>query len=609
MSAESCRLCSIPASASAYEPQPLADVTQPLTLPMNPAEVIKINDAYRRPDVADGFESDLWSLDRVAPMVQSCAYGYPVVTYTPPTWTKSRIVSQDEYNEAFAQQFPIVAAMLPIENVIVAGGAAGWPLCPSTGGDVDLFIHGIDPADDAGLWRKLDEIQHRMVAAIKSPRTARYRVIVQVMTPGVLTVTFEGNGSDGNPPVLKVQVILRAYKSVSAILHAFDIPAACVAYDGKFTWLTSLGAYAHVHRVNIVEPRYRSTTYEVRLKKYFGRGFALALPWISRETLVKAQTTKLPFMDLHVYTTLGNFICGDIILPDGLPMSDYEPTNLSESGAAWGCESINIRKLAMGNTRWVMGRVAEPEYDGMHQYHNMLDFRSGSPKFKDLLSREQFQEKLKYTVGGLVDPGTGRIGIGVLRSLFGFSDAELMKFINAVHALFKKERTTKIDISKAMAPHVERLTRKYDQVPQAIEWWIKADPGRQYTASLNPAIATPAEWYGAAHSAEPRAPESEATILALLSMLEDIRGSRVTMSRMQYSNDCAICHCVVTDSVNTVTLPCGHTFHFGQGHDGCMGLYGWINSNKGNKCPMCRESFIYGETKQEKRAPPVLSLD
>ena len=49
--------------------------------------------------------------------------------------------------------------------------------------------------------------------------------------------------------------------SVSALLHGFDVPACCVAYDGRATVMTSLAAWAHANRVNPVNPAYRSTTY------------------------------------------------------------------------------------------------------------------------------------------------------------------------------------------------------------------------------------------------------------------------------------------------------------------------------------------------------------
>jgi flagellar biosynthesis GTPase FlhF len=77
---------------------------------------------------------------------------------------------------------------------------------------------------------------------------------------------------------LKVQIVLRYYSSISEVLHGFDIGSACVAWDGRKYYSTSMGIYAFRHSLNIVDMSLRSGTYEKRLNKYINRGYGVILP-------------------------------------------------------------------------------------------------------------------------------------------------------------------------------------------------------------------------------------------------------------------------------------------------------------------------------------------
>lgn len=84
-----------------------------------------------------------------------------------------------------------------------------------------------------------------------------------------------------------VQVILRYYPSVSSILYSFDLPASAVGFDGKEVWFTSLSRVAYETGVMVINPHRRSPTFEYRLSKYFGRGFAIGLPHFNIQALKK----------------------------------------------------------------------------------------------------------------------------------------------------------------------------------------------------------------------------------------------------------------------------------------------------------------------------------
>jgi len=111
--------------------------------------------------------------------------------------------------------------------------------------------------------------------------------------------------------VRKYQLFTTAYPSGSAAVHNFDVPACCTFYDGRTAWSSTLGAYAHLFRVNLVNPKYRSPTFGLRLVKYFKRYYALGFVHLATKEL---QQLKLSVYDLNVTPQLvcGNWATGDV---------------------------------------------------------------------------------------------------------------------------------------------------------------------------------------------------------------------------------------------------------------------------------------------------------
>lgn len=88
-----------------------------------------------------------------------------------------------------------------------------------------------------------------------------------------------------------VQIILRAYKSVSEVITGFDIDSCCVAYYEKNYYVTPRGKYAIDNSINTVNLALSSTSYEFRLLKYCNRGFNIQLPLNTpKEALEKAYS-------------------------------------------------------------------------------------------------------------------------------------------------------------------------------------------------------------------------------------------------------------------------------------------------------------------------------
>jgi len=76
-------------------------------------------------------------------------------------------------------------------------------------------------------------------------------------------------------PALQLQIIRRAYDSMEHVLAGFDIPACCVAYNGKQVFALKCARRALTTGVNLALNSKRSPSYEARLVKYAARGFAV----------------------------------------------------------------------------------------------------------------------------------------------------------------------------------------------------------------------------------------------------------------------------------------------------------------------------------------------
>lgn len=87
------------------------------------------------------------------------------------------------------------------------------------------------------------------------------------------------------PPI---QIILRAYDSLEHVLLGFDIDSCCIGYDGEVI-CTERFLRAIRYRYNLVDVTRLSTSYEVRLVKYYGRGFSIAMT----EPSIKERTENI----------------------------------------------------------------------------------------------------------------------------------------------------------------------------------------------------------------------------------------------------------------------------------------------------------------------------
>jgi hypothetical protein len=154
-------------------------------------------------------------------------------------------------------------------NMVVAGGSVNAILGGEDTfrvGDVDLFI--VEDLTKTPGRTAVDAVRQALECLEKSINwrywASRTRHSVTISRP--------------SGPCL--QLILRVYPSVEAVIQSFDIDCCCVVLDPRTGEISASarGLHAFVHKVNVVRTDYFSPTCENRLVKYQRRGFAIMDP-------------------------------------------------------------------------------------------------------------------------------------------------------------------------------------------------------------------------------------------------------------------------------------------------------------------------------------------
>lgn len=134
-------------------------------LPTDPAAAIAANNECRRANAASG--EGICSASALAAAAAEAIYEFPSPTFTPPYWQRRRDLPEtdEKYAERFKTKFPEAARALEAAHqlgVVVAGGAAAWPLGDRSTepSDVDFFFYNtnLDGYDSFGELEQRDRI-------------------------------------------------------------------------------------------------------------------------------------------------------------------------------------------------------------------------------------------------------------------------------------------------------------------------------------------------------------------------------------------------------------------------------------------------------------------
>lgn len=157
-------------------------------------------------------------------------------------------------------------------GLVICGGYMYRILCDNPieydAADIDLYIVAPD-LNAAQLTKYIDSILNKFVHSNKCISIMLKRNVIELLIDNI-----QNNISE----VIKIQIILSVYKSISQIIHGFDLGACSVAFDGKDIYFTGLSKFAYETGFNIITIDRRSYTFEQRLLKYLTRGFSIIMP-------------------------------------------------------------------------------------------------------------------------------------------------------------------------------------------------------------------------------------------------------------------------------------------------------------------------------------------
>lgn len=615
-------------------------------------EVLAHNDAFRRLDGPSGLLR-LEACGGAPP-----AYDAELPTFVPPGWKTEQAPLPDPETAAvaFADAHPQVATALRAAQgqlgagirVAAAGGAATGALVGFVPGDVDIFLWGPGLADERARWLGLHRLalQLRRAFLRHGPQSAQWAS--EALSPGVLSLVFYRRGP--RPYERKVQVILRAYPSLSAVLHGFDLPSCAVAFDGAGFFLTAAARFALGFRLNPVVPAYRSPTYEGRLAKYFSRGFGVVLLDL-RPGALEASAVALPFLDLRPALRCARrpLASGALLARGPAPASDYLPSeghpaaernaNLASVLRALGgagpaappalrvFADFDAQDVARLRRRRFVGRTARPPKTGLPFARYAEE---GPPDLASLAPAADLEAFLRRRSARAFQGSS--VNVVFLRDSLGMAPAEIEAFVADCLAFaaaqgpfrpclrrFRRGRAPLRvpGLAQALEPFWRRRLAQLEALPPLAPWWVVDSPAAQFSGSFQPRRATVAEWYGAfaldegalagafpergvakqqggalepGGRAPPPARSAAEEELGRLLLEDFVRQNR---EKVFGSGSCSIClGSVEAGQHNSVVLFCGHVFHAARS-PGCRGVNAWLASH-GNRCPCCRRKATAG---------------
>lgn len=469
-----------------------------LKLTQNPAKVLKINDHYRR----DSGNFVLYGIDDLSNAIASNNYKFKAPTVVPKGWALPTLKTEKEFMNRFYENFPFMAKILESNpKMVVAGSAASFLLAAdperARPGDIDLFPVGVD---DHELWVMVE----KCITTITECKNTTNMYFI----PGLVTICHAQ---------IKIQIILRQFSSVGALLHGFDIPSCCVAISSTGVQMTYAAMWAHTFQANIVCPQYRSTTYERRLRKYFDRGYAIVLPELKAKFEVGVELV-LPHLKITPMGIDDNKIIGSIECDMSGPQSDYAPSVSAYDYDVHSSQMRNYGQIARGlNMFTIFLDVDNMDVDEIITYMQTLRCVG------NIMTSRDYNRLLLRDANTLIE--SGKIGHRLIK-VFGLDYKAILKIASSESEAYRTE---------VLQPFIDARIQMYKtRKDEPIEWWIKVDPSRQYTVSLNPIIENSADWYGAYYNA----------------------------SAPVKASPCIICKDLIISSRSTIRLSCGCRAHW-----------------------------------------------
>eukprot|EP00873_Tetraselmis_striata_P043722 jgi/Tetstr1/463986/TSEL_008791.t1 len=528
---------------------------------------MRVNDELRTEIVRD---SDLLTLERLNTDVPLYDNGNGAVLTLSPA-VRPDLITQAEFNARWRRLsfHSVVDTVLDIPNICLCGGSVFRMFCGDGrigNSDMDFYITGMDPDDEQSLWKKVDEF----LAVFRDNNRSGFYLEESAVKIGKTVITVASDCVDEYAP--KLQLILRVYPTIASVIQAFDVDPCCMAYDGETTYLTHAAARAVVTKCMILDPSRRSLTFESRLIKYMKRGLDLILPHFELNPSMVDTLVSMPHLEFTVNDVNGTVATVNIQPRAHQPASDYDILENYEGDLHYGLVRV-VEKQNMEN-------LVSDRHDRMFRVLTLADTRDvmrgvierGYMTYNDILPVETLVNMYARAESSYYWMSLSNLsGLGVMTRLMGMSPSAAKRILDLIYA------NKVVDLSGVLEALRNKGTSAYDRLrSEKFEMWVKTEPGRQWTASMNPAFEDPTEYYGEFYC------ESPANVASSGHTSDDGIGPD--------DDVCMICHEVIRPGeTNLMVLVCGHKMHMMPIRHKCLGGFNWI-SNHDDKCPMCRRS-------------------
>jgi len=402
-------------------------------------------------------------------------------------------------------------------KIIAAGGAIyractyGYLSC-----DVDLFF--IDPNCDH--QKLLADAIAFMISQWKAVRAAEpseegdgYSLIF--VGEHVTTLYLGEAGKE-----IKYQFIHRVYPDIGSLLGGFDIGLSMVAYDGHRFYMTEFGAFSFMGQLLVVDISRRSTSFEHRLEKY-GYRSTIVLPGLPGDLFDQPNLIpeKIKYDELlrriaEKYPDYQNpeFWEDDDVVQEVLMFVDSLGYDVDSLGYGEQLKFVDIWHkfrtkhfetpyLTISNESPGDDRenyaVVRPNIAKIAKRLICEDYASYFPKW----IYDKPRNKSDYG-----DPGEGAIHPVVLAINANTQKMDVFGYLfDNIDQVTELHHYSESSSNEAKA----KLTAMFKQAKHGLNAeiygricsgghvkWITENPGRQWTASINPIIENPREWYG-----------------------------------------------------------------------------------------------------------------
>ena len=281
---------------------------------------------------------------------------------------------------------------------------------------------------------------------------------------------------------LRIQIILRAVPSISALLHGFDLPNCGIAYDGTRLYVTRLALCSFQHGLLFISAKYCSPSFAYRIFKYYKR-FNYHLCILDFDYTVRV-TTYVAFSNIVVLLDL-----------NGIIKEIKTQINYDRNSSPWLYKKIDqiLHPLKYVNPYIINYATNNDVFEFPRELTHLI-------MCKALYPIAFYPEILTQTVKEIMDKNNVQLYSmqEMYKSMFcSMYDTNSRAVKKILRYLFPVEILAEIQSGKITLRNALRQVSDYsaENINKPLDFWIKADPTDQFDMRLRPITLAPEHFY------------------------------------------------------------------------------------------------------------------